>query len=56
MVILYVMFDGELLELLDTNFAVLEFSSLGYMEWKLHIITKLRRAMLPFNAVPFLAS
>jgi hypothetical protein len=52
MVILYVMFDGELL---DTNFAVLEFS-LGYMEWKLHIITKLRRAMLPFNAVPFLAS
>jgi hypothetical protein len=56
MVIIYVMFDGERRELLDTEFAVLEFSSLGYMEWKFHIITKLRRAMLPFNAVPFLAS
>jgi hypothetical protein len=56
MVILYVMFDGELRELLDTKFAVFESSSLGYMEWKLHITTKLRRAMPPFNAVPFLAS
>jgi hypothetical protein len=56
MVILYVMFDAELRKLLDTKFAVLQFSSLGYTEWKLHIITKLRRAMLPFNAVPFLGS
>jgi hypothetical protein len=49
------MFDRELHELLDTEFAVLEISLLGCMEGKFQIRTKLRRAMLPFNAVPFLA-
>jgi hypothetical protein len=48
------MFDGKLLQLSD-KIAILEFSLMEYMEWKLDIITNPRRAMLPFNALSLLA-